>query len=241
MAPRDRVCALAALTALALLTGCGGTTSNTSTTPLTGTVSTPAARTSTGSISGARSPTRPPSAPTRDPGALPQTATKPATHAVVDAQMRMLWAAIVAGSPRSGRQVFFPEAAYRQLKAIPDPTSDYVYRLRAFFDLDLAAYRAHVGPTPARARLVAIEADPALAAWIPAGACENAVGYWHLPGTRLVYAVGGRRYSFRVSSLISWRGVWYVIHLGPNPRPVNVGTVDDPQIGPGVAGPSGGC
>jgi hypothetical protein len=241
MAPRDRVCALAALTALALLTGCGGATSSTTAPPLTGTVSTPAARTSTGSTSGALSPTRPPSAPKRDPGTLPQTATRPATRAAFDAQMHTLWAAIVAGSPRLGRQVYFPEAAYRQLKAIPDPTSDYIYRLRAFFDLDLAAYRAHVGPTPTRARLVAIEADPAFAAWIPAGACENAVGYWHLPGTRLVYAVAGSRYSFRVSSLISWRGVWYVIHLGPNPRPVNVGTVDDPQIGPGVPGPSGGC
>jgi hypothetical protein len=47
--------------------------------------------------------------------------------------------------------------------------------------------------------------------------------------------------SVAVASLISWRGVWYVVHLGPNPRPLNVGTVDDFRRGPGTPGPGGGC
>jgi hypothetical protein len=47
--------------------------------------------------------------------------------------------------------------------------------------------------------------------------------------------------SFGVASLISWRGLWYVVHLGPNPRPSDVGTVDQPAIGPGSPGPGGGC
>jgi hypothetical protein len=210
---------------------------------MTGTVSTQVARAAAGSATTAALPPRPVRVQVRtvDPGTLPQTAATPAFGAVFGSQMRTLWTAIVTGSPRLARAVFFPESAYRQLKAIPSPSSDYIYRLLAFLDLDIAAYHAHIGSTPAAARLVAVEAESALAAWIPAGACENAVGYWHLPGTRLVYTVAGRRYSFRVSSLISWRGVWYVIHLGPNPRPSNVGTVDDPQVGPGVPGPGGGC
>ncbi len=124
---------------------------------------------------------------------------------------------------------------------IANPVSDYKWRLVAFYDLDIAAYHAHLGAHPATAKLVAVRSNPALAAWIPAGACENSIGYWHLPGTRLVYTAGGRTYSVRVASLISWRGVWYVVHLGPNPRPVNAGTVDDPQVGPGTPGPAGGC
>jgi hypothetical protein len=157
--------------------------------------------------------------------------------------MQTLWAAIVADSPALGREVFFPESAYIRMKTgvLPDHASDYRWRLIAFYDLDLAAYHAHLVATPAPVKLIAVNADPALAAWIPPGYCENRIGYWHLPGTRLVYTSGGRTYSVRVASLISWRGVWYVVHLGPNPRPVNAGTVDDPRIGPGVPGPGGGC
>ncbi len=176
-----------------------------------------------------------------DPGRLPQTDTEPGFGRVLAAQMRTLWAAIVAGSTRIGRATFFPESAYRQLKAIPDPSGDYTYRLLALYDLDIGAYHAFLGRRPAAARLVDVEADPGLAQWIPAGACENSIGYWHLPGTRLVYVTGARRRSVGVFSIIAWRGVWYVIHLGPNPRPVSVGTLDDPQLGPGVPGPGGGC
>jgi hypothetical protein len=157
--------------------------------------------------------------------------------------MTTLWRAIVAGAPIQGRQVFFPESAYLKMKTgvLPDPAGDYTWRLVAFFNLDTAAYHAHLGTDPAAATLLAVESNPSLAAWIPPGACENTIGYWHLPGTRLVYESGGNTYSFRIASLISWRGVWYVVHLGPNPRPSNVGTVDDPQVGPGVPGPGGGC
>lgn len=178
-----------------------------------------------------------------DPGLLSQTRTLPSSGAPLTASMQALWNAIVADSPSAARPVFFPESAYLKMKTgrITDPASDYTWRLVAFYDLDIAAYHAHLGATPSTAKLVAVRANPALAAWIPSGACENSVGYWHLPGTRLVYSIGARTYSVRVASLISWHGVWYVVHLGPNPRPVNAGTVDDPQIGPGVPGPAGGC
>jgi len=176
-----------------------------------------------------------------DPGTLPQTGVRPGFGRRFQVQIRTLWAAIVGGSTRIGRAAFFPESAYRQLKAIAYPTADYKDRLLALYDLDIAAYHAHLGARPSAARLVDVAADAALAQWIPPGVCENSVGYWHLPGTRLVYTTGRTRYSVGVYSLISWRGVWYVIHLGPNPRPVNVGTLDDPQAGPGVAGPAGGC
>ena len=78
-------------------------------------------------------------------------------------------------------------------------------------------------PPPRRDRglatLVRVEADAHDAAWTEPRECENLIGYWHLPGVRLVYRHGSRVYSVEVDSLISWRGVWYVVHLGPNPRP----------------------
>ena len=123
---------------------------------------------------------------------------------------------------------------------LASPSGDFTDRLIGFYDLDLAAYHRLVftGGSPT---LVRVEADVHDAAWIPPRDCENLIGYWHLPGVRLVYRHVGRVYSVAVDSLISWRGVWYVVHLGPNPRPSDVGTVDGFADGPGVPGPAGGC
>ena len=41
--------------------------------------------------------------------------------------------------------------------------------------------------------------------------------------------------------MISWRGVWYVVHLGAVLRSAAVGEVYQPAAGRGVAGPPGGC
>ncbi len=157
--------------------------------------------------------------------------------------MAPLWTAIVTGSVDSAPGVFFPHAAYLQMKTgvLIDPASDYMGRLVAFYRLDIAAYHQALGPDASTAKLLNVSASAADAAYIPAGACENRIGYWHLSGARFVYQVGGSVHSFGVASLISWRGEWYVVHLGPNPRSQNVGTVDQPAIGPGVVGPPGGC
>jgi hypothetical protein len=153
-----------------------------------------------------------------------------------------LFHAIATDSLTVGEPLFFPESAYVAMKTgrIPAPAGDYQDRLLAFFRLDLGAYHAALfahGP----ATFVGVNANAADAAWVAPGACENSIGYWHVPGVRLVYRVKGMVRSVAIASLISWRGVWYVVHLGPNPRPTNVGTVDAPSLGRGVAGPPGGC
>ncbi len=135
--------------------------------------------------------------------------------------------------------MFFPRAAYLSMKTgqIPAPSADYAHRLIALYDRDLAAYHRWARG----ARLLRVEATASSAAWIAPGTCENRIGYWHLPGVRLVVAREHRVASVGVFSLISWAGRYYVVHLGPNPRPVNVGTLDAPQLGPGRPGPPGGC
>jgi hypothetical protein len=180
---------------------------------------------------------------TTDPGLLPQTPAEPPVDRSLQSTLTPLWSAIVSGAQPAPRDVFFPQSAYLQMKTgvLPDPASDYADRLIAFYNLDLAAYHQALGAGAATAKLVAVDADAADAAWIGPGSCENRIGYWHLPGVRLVYQEGGTVQSFAVASLISWRGVWYVVHLGPNPRPSNVGTVDQPSPGSGTPGPAGGC
>jgi hypothetical protein len=181
---------------------------------------------------------------TTDPGLLPQTAEQPPSDdASLEVRLQPLFGAIQSASTQAGTSVFFPESAYLSMKAgiLPSPASDYQSRLIGFYGLDLAAYQQALGPSPSSAQLVAVNADPSFASWIPPGSCENSIGYWHLPNVRLVYTNASGTQSFAVASLISWRGLWYVVHLGPNPRPSDVGTVDQPETGPGAPGPAGGC
>jgi hypothetical protein len=180
---------------------------------------------------------------TVDPGLLPQTLDEPALGAELDGRMGMLWEAIVTNRVDAALALFFPESAYLTMKTgvLPNPAADYANRLIAFYRADVGVYHALLGPDAASATLVAVSVASADAAWIPPGRCENRVGYWHLPGVRLVYQVGGVVRSVGVDSLISWHDEWYVVHLGPNPRPSGGGVVDRPALGAGVPGPPGGC
>jgi hypothetical protein len=151
-----------------------------------------------------------------------------------------LWLAVRTGRPGFAWQAFFPVAAYRQVKAIADPAADWRSRLWMAFALDVLAAHRLLGPGAGRARLVRVIVPSAQTAWIPPGACFNRIGYWHVAGPRVVYLEHGQTRSFGIASLISWRGVWYVVHFGGVVRPV-VGMVDSPQAGPGTPGPPGGC
>lgn len=172
-------------------------------------------------------------------GALPQTEKYPNLRgAAWRNAMHDLWLAVTLGKPEDAKPAFFPERAYAQVKAIAYPKSDWQYRLWADFAADIEAAHALVGP---HARLLQVIMAPSSeAAWIPRGYCYNSAGYWHINGARLVYLKNGQERSIGIASLISWRGVWYVVHFGGVIRPA-VGMVDDPQAGPGVPGPAGGC
>jgi hypothetical protein len=156
--------------------------------------------------------------------------------------MSALFHALSLGSLPLAERLFFPESAYVAMKTgrIPAPASDYASRLIALYRLDLGAYHAVIF-TKGTATYIGVNANATDANWIAPGVCENSIGYWHVPDVRLVYRVKGVVRSVAVASLISWRGVWYVVHLGPNPRPQNVGTVDAPALGRGVAGGPWSC
>jgi hypothetical protein len=62
-----------------------------------------------------------------------------------------------------------------------------------------------------------------------------------MPNARVVYREGGQVHSFGIASMISWRGVWYVVHLGAILRSSGEGVVHEPSSGAGVSGYSGTC
>ena len=172
-------------------------------------------------------------------GARPQTSAFPHTDsAAFRNAMTDLWLAVTTGNARFARPAFFPEAAYGQLKAIPYPEADWQDRLWYDFALDVGA--AHRLVTRGD-RLVRVIVPDSEAAWVYPGACYNTIGYWHVGGARVVYREHGQERSFGIASLISWRGVWYVVHFGEVLRPVVTGVVDQPVFGPGIPGPPGGC
>lgn len=231
-----------------VLTACGGGTgaashsSATRPATTTSTASLPAATTRTAIASTLRAPRRHRRRRARDPGTLPQTHQLPSAHtAVFQAEMRSLWVAIRTDSVRAARPAFFPEAAYRQVKAIADPAADYAGRLLGDLGLDLAAAHALLGATPGHARLLAVRVPAGYAHWVAPNVCLNRVGYYEVPNARLVYAESGQTRSLGIASMISWRGVWYVVHLGAVVRHAAVGIVDAPSSGGGISTPSSTC
>ncbi|NUR27270.1 MAG: hypothetical protein HOV83_15725 [Catenulispora sp.] len=175
------------------------------------------------------SPT-PSSSPSVDPGKLPQTKTLPTTgDPQFLAGVNALWQGIVDDDPQKAMPFFFPESAYLQVKAIADPASDYRNRLIGFYTLDIHAAHRLLGAGAKDAKLVGVTVPADQAQWIPPGGEQNKLSYYRVYGARLTYTQGGRTKSFGLFSLISWRGEWYVVHLGPNPRPKPVGAVYQPR------------
>ena len=244
MTSSPRALLAAAVTAAALLAGCSASSSPASA-PVSATKTGPQPSSSSPSSSVTSAPASPrPSGPTALPvapgaGALPQTRAFPSTNsnAFHDA-MQDVWLAVTTGNARLALPAFFPRAAYQKLKGIYDPGADWDDRLWYDFTLDVAAAHRVVDPDAHLVRVIVAGAD---AAWVYPGVCDNSIGYWHVSGARVVYRQHGEEHSIGIASLISWRGVWYVVHFGAVLRSAATGIVDDPEDGPGVAGPAGGC
>ena len=156
-------------------------------------------------------------------------------------EMAALWGGVRADSTARALPAFFPETAYAQIKAIADPQSDWEARLVGDYRLDLAAAHQLLGADAHAARLVAVQVPAGYAHWVPPDICANRVGYYEVPNARMVYRLAGELHSFGIASMISWRGVWYVIHLGSVLRPTAVGEVDAPSAGTGISAPSSTC
>jgi hypothetical protein len=169
------------------------------------------------STTGAPTTTTPAAATTTtvDPGTLPQTDDRPvASGARFDAGVQGLWEAIRQDRPDLALPLFFPKSAYLQVKAISDPAGDYQQRLIANYQQDIHTLYAKLGAGAARAQLVGITVPDSQAVWVKPGEEYNKLSYWRVYGSTLQYRIDGQNGSFPVTSLISWRGQWYVVHLG---------------------------
>lgn len=181
---------------------------------------------------------------TTGPGTLPQTdALPPATSPQFGTEMAALWRGVVGDDVTAAMTSFFPKSAYEKLKSLADAAADYEDRLVADFRADIGAANALLGSSASSATLVGVHVPEQYAHWVTPGVCTNSIGYFEVPNARVIYQVGGAVRSFGIASMISWRGQWYVVHLGTVVRPTGTtrGVVDDPATGPGVSAYSSTC
>lgn len=155
--------------------------------------------------------------------------------------MAALWAGIVSGRLSPALSAFFPRGAYVQLKEIASASSDWSERLVHDYALDIDAAHELLGRDAASARLLDVAVPFSYGHWVPPGVCYNSIGYYEVPNARVVYRENGQTRSFGIASMISWRGVWYVVHLGAVLRSSDIGTVDEPAAGRGSSLYSGTC
>ena len=152
-------------------------------------------------------------APPVDPGTLPQTHDRPADDSdALHARAEALFEAIQNDDPDRGMAAFFPKTAYEQVKAIPNPASDWRWRLVANYKRDIHAAHAKLGRKSTEARFVALDVGSG-ARWVEPGEEGNKLGYFRVYGTKLRYSVEGHEKTVDISSMISWRGEWYVVHF----------------------------
>jgi hypothetical protein len=162
--------------------------------------------------------TAPEGAPTRDEtGKLPQTHARPdpagPSGAPFEARVRALFEGIAQDDVARAMPFFFPLPAYAQVKAIANPAADWKARLVAHYARDIHALHAKLGPNAARARFVAADVPMDRARWVDPGEEYNRIGYFRVYGTKLRGEIDGAPVSIDVTSLISWRGEWFVVHL----------------------------
>ena len=149
-----------------------------------------------------------------DPGALPQTKDRPeASGAAYEARLASLWEGIAKDDPERAMPFFFPLAAYEQVKAISNAGSDWRRRLVVAYKRDIHALHKRLGEHPETVRFLRGEVPQDRARWVEPNEEYNKLGYYRVYGTRLVFEIDGKERSFEVTSLISWRGEWYVVHL----------------------------
>jgi hypothetical protein len=146
---------------------------------------------------------------------LPQTDARPSvTDERFKQRMQRVADAILTGDPGKAHASFFPLVAYAQVKDVAKPERDYRYRLLANFDRDVREYKKLLGHDAEGAVFLGVEVPEPRAEWMKPGKEGNRLGYFRVLRSKLHFRLtSGKERSLELTSLISWRGEWYVVHL----------------------------
>lgn len=150
-----------------------------------------------------------------DGNLLPQTEDRPsASSASLRRRLELLVKAIESNDPDVALPAFFPVQAYAQVKAIAKPERDWERRLVAAFKRNIAEYHRQLGSRANDLRFVRVEVPESKVQWTKPGREGNRLGYFRvLRSTLVVTTAEDKEVALEVTSMISWRGEWYVVHL----------------------------
>lgn len=146
---------------------------------------------------------------------LDQTDQRPTvTSASFQKRIELVAHAIISGEVEPALPAFFPLVAYQQVKDVAKPERDYKFRLLANFKRDLLEYHHALGAAAAESKFDGVTVSEKDAKWMVPGSEGNKLGYFRVLRSRLRFTLPtGRSREFELTSLISWRGEWYVVHL----------------------------
>jgi hypothetical protein len=146
---------------------------------------------------------------------LPQTDQRPTlSSSSFQQRIEAIAQAIISGDAEPASTAFFPLVAYQQVKDVAKPERDYRFRLLANFKRDVLEYHHALGAAAADAKFSGITVPERDTKWMAPGSEGNKLGYFRVLRSHLHFTLpAGRSRDFELTSLISWRGEWYVVHL----------------------------
>jgi hypothetical protein len=146
---------------------------------------------------------------------LPQTEERPSLDSPLFRQrLERVVSAIANNQPDSAVDAFFPQLAYVQVKAIKDAKQDWEKRLLRAFSRNIGEYHKQLGDQAQPLKFVRIEIPDARIKWMKPGTEGNRLGYYRVTRSKLIVEnADGQHVGLEVTSLISWRGEWYIVHL----------------------------
>jgi hypothetical protein len=150
-----------------------------------------------------------------DGAALPQTHDLPRSDSAgFRWRLERLVEAIASDDAERALPAFFPRVAYEHVKAIAEPARDWQQRLVRAFERDVHEYHRLLGGDAAGAQLVGLVSTGRTPRWMEPGSEGNRLGYYRMTRVQLrVRLLSGAERDLDLTSLISWRGEWYVVHL----------------------------
>ncbi|WP_141735738.1 hypothetical protein [Oligoflexus tunisiensis] len=137
-----------------------------------------------------------------------------ATIADFDPKAQRLLTALEKGGFADVQDLFFPEPAFLQLKAIAKP-ADYYRQLVKWYEQDFAREKARFKN---RGPLVFKAMKGGSCKWKAAQTEANSIPYWSCYKRKIELTVGGQPETIEVRALINWGRQWYITHLGPIPK-----------------------
>jgi hypothetical protein len=122
--------------------------------------------------------------------------------------------AIKADDPDLALPAFFPVLAYREVKAIAKPERDWEHRLVGAFKRNIHEYHQSLGDLASEVTFVGIDIPEAQVKFMKPNSEGNRIGYYRVLRSKLRFEKpDASEIGLEITSLISWRGEWYVVHL----------------------------